>query len=148
MAPTNSRRNKKINQNNIATRILQHLIRSHCCWNCFQLGHNRHQCPFPRSISCSYCRRPGVYSNQCKCTRRNSQVRYAQYVEYVPSTSSNYENTVHVPNTEKNNIESQRENLVVFINNNSNKNNEEHEEHSEQEEYLEIDAEDESLEDL
>lgn len=149
MAPNRFRRKKNLNQNNSAIQILQHLIRMYCCWNCFQLGHNRHQCPFPRSISCSYCRRPGVLSSQCRCTTPNSYVRRIQRVQNVSSDIGNYESNVHVPNIEKNNIESQRENLVVFVNNNNSSGNIiEEDNSSETEEYLEINAEDESLEDI
>lgn len=148
MAPNRLRRNKNRNQTNSAIHILQHLIRRYCCWNCYQLGHNRHQCPFPRSISCSYCRRPGVLSTQCNCTNHTSHVRRAQFVDNVSHFEGTYERTVHVPNIEKNNIESQRENLIVFVDNQPSQNNENEESDVEPEEYLEINAEDESLEDI
>lgn len=60
------------------------------------------------------------------------------------SSAESFESTVHVPNIEKNCIESQRENIVVIIDNNQN----EEDSVSETEDVLEINAEDESLEDL
>lgn len=42
-------------------------IRSNCCWNCFEVGHLRFQCPQPKIEICSFCRTSGVQSSNCSC---------------------------------------------------------------------------------
>jgi hypothetical protein len=64
MKPNNLERsqNSRRKRNN-----LNRKIRLLSCWNCFQLGHVRFQCPFPKNNICSFCRRPGIRSCDCSC---------------------------------------------------------------------------------
>lgn len=151
MAP---RRRKQKNHDNIpALQILQLLIRRYCCWNCFQMGHNRHQCPFPRIISCSYCRKPGVLSQQCNCDFSKLNSSHYRNCRNVETTSSmelvRHENLVSVPNPENNDVPVLQENLLISIsNNNDEPTTEQDPTESEQEDLLEIHAEDEPLDEL
>lgn len=74
MSPPNQNRKqrkpKRLNRqprNAFSLELLQHLFRTFSCWNCSQIGHNRFQCPYPRTIACSFCRTPGVLSTECNC---------------------------------------------------------------------------------
>lgn len=152
MAP---RRRKPNHQKNIpALQILQLLIRRYCCWNCFQMGHNRHQCPLPRIIACSYCRKPGVLTHQCNCefSRFNSSYPRNHGANVRPVANDelpNYGNVVCVPNAENNNMPILRENLVISIRNNEDEPvNEPESTESEPDEFLELDAEDEPLDEM
>lgn len=45
------------------------------CWNCGAKTHKKNQCPHPRSLRCSRCRREGVMTSECSCRQRaNSSV--------------------------------------------------------------------------
>lgn len=41
--------------------------RTLCCWNCTAPGHYASECTQEKRLFCSYCLRPGVASNKCKC---------------------------------------------------------------------------------
>ena len=41
--------------------------RSNVCWNCFECGHLRFQCPMPKQSACSFCRTPNVRTIECAC---------------------------------------------------------------------------------
>lgn len=39
------------------------------CWNCGSREHMKKECPMPGSLKCSRCRRKGVRSDECDCSR-------------------------------------------------------------------------------
>lgn len=61
---------KQIKNSNrqIFKRLGTQFIRDKCCWNCFEVGHLRFQCPKPKVEACSFCQTSGVRSNACSCT--------------------------------------------------------------------------------
>lgn len=114
----NNRRNNKPN--------LNREIRKRCCWNCFQTGHLRYQCPFPKVDICSFCRHPGTRSSECKCL--DSRTHFSTSIPIVtqPTENSNvlpnYELNVVVPmNAHLENPQyEEMDNIVVFVDNNQN----------------------------
>lgn len=121
---------------------MNNLMRQLCCWNCFQLGHKRFQCPFPKQNSCSFCRKPSILSTECGCalSRQNVSLynRRQQFAERIPT----YDNDVLVPvvNNENGAVEYKRnDNLVIVVSNNEN------EETENDEDILIIDADTNSL---
>lgn len=131
------RRNRNRRSNRIAQQIVQQIIRISCCWNCFQFGHTRHQCPHPREVRCSYCRLPGVQTMQCKCNAAISHRRSERNQLQPPLIQNSLQNeifdsTVMVPNINENSYEEQ-ENLVVLVDNQN------------EEEFLQIDLEEDTL---
>lgn len=93
------------------SRHINHLIRKNCCWNCLQLGHMRFQCPFPRMIRCSFCRKPFVLSVNCTCRinefheipEQEEQVVNNEFDQVQDLTrKEQFNNTVLVPKTFKN----------------------------------------------
>lgn len=123
MAPNNNRRNKKKwsnNQNRNLFHLLQRIQRMYSCWNCHRFGHNRHQCLLPRTISCSFCRKPGVQTVDCRCQGHiNLAQRHNSYRTYqgakLLNTAEAYNPNVLVPNTSQPHSYIQRQNLVVSV---------------------------------
>lgn len=139
------KRNKNRRSNRITQQIIQQLVRISCCWNCFQFGHTRHQCPHPRETRCSFCRSPRVQTIQCKCHgATNHRTRNLSKNESQPSIENlvvqqDFDATVLVPNTNENAYEEQM-NILVMVENEREQENPECEE-----EYLQIDLETSSL---
>lgn len=96
-------------------------IRRKCCWNCFQTGHLRFQCPFPKVEVCSFCRHPGIRSSECKCTEARAHFNVSENIaaEVVESISPSYQLNVVVPmNAHLENPQyEERDNIVVFVDN-------------------------------
>lgn len=138
--PPKKNRNHRYKRNfNISIRLLQQFIRSYSCWNCHQVGHTRHQCPHPKSFSCSYCKTPGIRTVDCGCN---------QLVAIQPQPQENnhpLENLIIENNPPM-------ENLIIEVDNDNyvpeNIEQEVDTETDENIEYLELHAEDDSLDDL
>lgn len=139
--------------------LINQLIRRFCCWNCFQIGHLRFQCPFPRAIRCSFCRRPYVLSTNCNCRyqnhsnalqprKRSKRDHQRKFSLSNSKIKQNYDQDVIVPmhasNGEMHPVKV--DNIVVFVN----RDNEEtfNKDENEDMDILEIHAEDESLENI
>lgn len=148
MPPKRIHRRKRANFNIQTIQLLQQLLRSCSCWNCHQVGHTRHQCPYPKSISCSFCKTPGTRTIDCKCNHQLFQIP----INNNPSVDNPAVEVV-VPSPQLQNIQPEdRENIIVVIEN-DNMPNETLERDTETEsnegtDYLELDAEDSSLDDL
>lgn len=124
---------------------LNKLIRELCCWNCFQFGHKRFQCPYPKQTRCSFCRKPSVLSVECGCDL--SQENLVLIEPQVVNEIANYDQNVMVPVNQPNGeIEYQQNENLVFILGNDNLSNEEID--HEGDDILEIHAETDSLDDL
>lgn len=142
-----NRRNQR--KQRMLEKKLNNMIRQLCCWNCFQVGHKRFQCPFIKTPSCSFCRKPSVLSVNCGCelsTTYNGLHNHRRIVNnaVVP----NYEENVIVPVVDNQNGAIQYredDNLVIFINNQDEQNETQE---AVDEDILEIHADKESLEDL
>ncbi|KAL5288104.1 hypothetical protein ACFFRR_008763, partial [Megaselia abdita] len=132
-----NRRNRNCQRK--ALQKFNNLIRKLCCWNCFQIGHKRFQCPYPKQPSCSFCRKPSILSVDCGC--KQSLEHFAKLnVETVP----NYNENVIVPINQPNGVTEYQsdENLMIIIENKSS--NEEGFQGNE-DDFLEINAETDSL---
>lgn len=137
-------RHKNNRQRQLAEKRLKTLIRDLSCWNCFQFGHKRFQCPYPKQNRCSFCRKPYVLSVDCGCdlARQNFNVVKPQVVNVIP----NYAENVIVPVRQLNGeVEYQQNDNILVIVGNENMNAENI---KDGEDYLEINAETESLSDL
>lgn len=114
----NNRKNRK-NDNKAVKfeRKLNSLFRKNCCWNCFQVGHKRFQCPYPKIYNCSFCRRPSVLSVECGCELSRQQLAPRRFENGNQIT--NYNENIMVPVNQPNgSIEYQpNENLMVVIEN-------------------------------
>lgn len=146
MPPKKINRRKRNNSNNQVLQLLFRLIRSYSCWNCHQIGHTRHQCPYPKSISCSYCKRPGVRTIDCGCCYENKQIlpTSSHNVPAASTAPAGYDLVVMVPDSNIPNEYKEQDNLMVFVDN-------EHDNDSNEgtdTEFLELDAEQDSLDDL
>lgn len=118
-------------------RKLNEIIRHLCCWNCFQTGHKRFQCPFPKVNRCSFCRRPQVMSINCGCSASRDHLVIPEHQNAV---IHNYNQNVVIPIAEGNEVAYQEmDNLVVVG---------ENEAVTEDLDYIELHAESESLDDL
>lgn len=112
-----NRRDRKVNRNRTAKleNRFNSLIRKNVCWNCFQVGHKRFQCPHPKQSSCSFCRRPSVLSVECGCelSRQKLAVRSREIVDETP----NYNENVIVPVNQPNGVieYQQDDNLMIVI---------------------------------
>lgn len=130
-----NRKNKLRRQ---SERKLNKIIRHLCCWNCFQVGHNRFQCPYPKTNKCSFCRRPQVLSTNCGCeaSREHLEIPEPQNVEAV--NVPDFNQNVVVPVMEGNEVVAYEEveNFMVDVENESGS------------DCLELHAESDSLEDL
>lgn len=115
-------------------RKLNEIIRHLCCWNCFQTGHKRFQCPFPKVDSCSFCRRPQVKSTSCGCPASRAHIKHQNVVPEL----HNYNENVVVPIVEGNAVARYKkmDNLVVIV---------ENEVVDDDQDYIELHAESESL---
>lgn len=135
-----NRRNRNLRRN--SERKLNHIIRHLCCWNCFQVGHKRFQCPFPTSRSCSFCRRPQVLTVECGCEASREHLRVPEIQQPLDAQIPNYNPDVLVPLINGDEVAGyeQVDNLVVFVENQSI--------HENESDYLEIYAESDNLEDL
>lgn len=153
MAPNNHRRSKKKSSNNQGRNLfllLQRMQRLYSCWNCHQFGHTRHQCQLPRTISCSFCRKPGILTVDCRCQNKHQPHRFNrpyQRTEYL-STSVSYNSNVRVPDGNQPNSYVPRENLVVVVPNDERNEEEMETNEVEEEEYLEIHPESDSLDEM
>lgn len=142
--------------------LINQLFRRVCCWNCFQIGHLRFQCPFPRAIRCSFCRKPFVLSTDCNCRYQNSlNVSEHQYKRSSKRTHkkksslsksdlrSKYNENVVVPIHASNGeiYPVEVDNLVVFVENEKIDERMDIKENEDMD-ILEIHAETESLENL
>lgn len=148
----NFRNHNRIEKKN---RRLNQLIRKKCCWNCMQIGHLRFQCPYPRTIRCSFCRKPFVLTINCDCRGQNLNIDVSEHqVQELPNLDENrtppmneeYSAAVLVPmNLEDGSIqENIQDNLVVFVDNNEI----EDEKYEEDRDVLEINAETDSLDEM
>ena len=97
------------------------MTRKNYCWNCFNSGHMRFQCPFQKKISCSFCRKPNILTSDCTCNeyvgspqRRNIQNLSNNELQAIQG--SNYPAQVQVPITQSDEYAC-RDNLVVIVNN-------------------------------
>lgn len=122
----------------IQNRNLNKIIRNICCWNCFQVGHKRFQCPYPKINICSFCRRPGVLSVNCECKGSKKHFRAYQSEKVMVDSIPNYNPNVEIPILNGNEVAGYEEveNLMVVVDNEN------------EDEYLELHAESDSLEDL
>lgn len=132
-----NRKNRKQQRN--VEKKMNNMIRQLCCWNCFQVGHKRFQCPFAKQICCSFCRKPSIRSIECGCELSRQYIglhnRRPIHEEQQPS----YENDVLVPEYK------QKDNIVIVVDN-TKKQDEEGEEVDN--DCLEINADTDSLNDL
>lgn len=107
---------------------MNNMIRQLCCWNCFQVGHKRFQCPFLKTPCCSFCRKPSVLTVNCGCDLSKAHIGLHIRRNPMKKQPSKYENDVIVPkvNEQNGSVEYKRDdNLVVFIENESTDQNEE-----------------------
>lgn len=113
----NRRRSKKAN--------LNQQIRQLCCWNCFQQGHLRFQCPFPKVEVCSFCRKPGIRSSNCSCDAARQHFNVSvqpdqnDKIAQMNSIALSYQENVLVPvNAHEENPQfEERDNIVIFLEN-------------------------------
>lgn len=151
MYPRNHYNNKKTEKK---YRTLNRLIRKNCCWNCLQIGHLRFQCPYPKMIRCSFCRKPFVLTINCDCRGRSSNVsdvsahqeqRCSNAEQNMIPLNQEYSVSVMVPvNFENGTTHSVIEdNIVVFVDN-----AQEQVDNEDDRDILEIHAESESLDEL
>lgn len=98
-------------------------IRRSCCWNCFQTGHLRFQCPFPKVEVCSFCRHPGIRSSECNCPEARAHFNVSDKFaneEHIRNSVLPYQLNVVVPVNahceQPQYVE--KDNLVVFVENN------------------------------
>lgn len=136
------------------------LIRKNCCWNCFQLDHLRFQCPYFKSLKCSFCRKPDVRSSECNCSESRRHFHVPEHNDEVPANYLNEEvrvteygsfsQKVLVPLNNDGETPSYvlNENIVVFIENESCNDKEKQDEEEEDKDILEIHAEDCLLDDI
>lgn len=142
-----NRRNRNVNRNRTAKleKRFNSLVRKNVCWNCFQVGHKRFQCPHPKQSSCSFCRRPSVLSVECGCelSREQLAARSLEIVDEIP----NYNENVMVPVNQPNGVieYQQDDNLMIVIENEAVI---EGRSENDEEDFLELHAETESLSDL
>lgn len=134
-------------------RRLDQLIRKNCCWNCLQIGHLRFQCPYPKTIRCSFCRKPFVLTINCNCRGQNTKIDVPEHQRQESynhceenlndPTNHEYSVSVVVPvKLENGSIHSVIEdNIVVFIDNSK-------DQEEEDKDILEIHAETDSLNEL
>lgn len=98
-------------------------MRQSCCWNCFQIGHLRYQCPFPKVEVCSFCRHPGTRSSDCNCPEAKAHFnRHVPTVTHVRTNSQLFALNVVVPinaHSENPHYE-EKDNIVVFVDNHQN----------------------------
>lgn len=123
-------------------RKLNKIIRHMCCWNCFQVGHKRFQCPYPTSRSCSFCRRPQVLTVECGCEASREHLGIPENQEPPNIEIPNYNPDVVVPVLNGGQVAKYEEvdNLVVFVENQAMDDNDL--------DTLELHAESDNLEDL
>lgn len=127
-------------------RKLNKMIRQLCCWNCFQTGHNRFQCPFPKTPSCSYCRKPSVLSINCGCDLSRADLPLQENNEQVVENMPEYDANVLVPVNDENGFIGYQENqnIILVVENHPDESNEEEnnyeEETDETDDILEINA--------
>lgn len=150
-----SRRSHKRNTKSISP---NQPTRQNCCWNCYRSGHLRFQCPYQKLISCSFCRQPGVLTSECTCCESRSDSCVSEHRResgrslYSITDPTNvrkteygsFQENVIVPiSTEHNRMKYKTvDNIVVLIQNNV------EEKEEEDLDYIEIHAENESLEDI
>lgn len=147
MPPKRNNRRKKYNSNNEIFQLLNRLIRLHSCWNCHQIGHTRHQCPLPKSISCSYCKKPGVRTIDCGCCNQQCLPTTHRHPSPAPMAEAGFDLLVMVPDSNEPNQYKEQDNLMVVIDN-CNTENENPSDENTDTEFLELDAEQDSLDDL
>lgn len=135
-----NRRNHNLRRE--SERKLNNIIRHLCCWNCFQVGHKRFQCPFPTSRSCSFCRRPQVLSVDCGCLASREHLQIPENREPPNIEIPNYNPDVVVPVVNEGEVAGYEEvdNLVVFVENQGL--------NEDDSDYLELHAESDNLEDI
>lgn len=144
--------NRKFYKRRNVEKKLNEIMRKLCCWNCFQTGHKRFQCPFPKVNLCSFCRRPFILSVECGCPQSKAHLDVSEHqIGNVPSININgslkdstndlsmsYNENVVVPIHHGNSLAGYEtlDNMVVVVDNNNDM------------DILEIHAEDESLDNL
>lgn len=69
--------------NRLSRKTLRRTEREGVCWNCFQKGHLRFQCPYPKRKFCSYCRAPNVMTSECNC-QSNEIIAPENIQEIIP----------------------------------------------------------------
>lgn len=118
-----SENRKPSNRSRSKRSSLNREIRRRCCWNCFQTGHLRFQCPFPKVEACSFCRHPGIRSSECKCSDARAYFNVSENIA-IEETKGNcispsYQLNVVVPiNGHLENPQyEERDNIVVFVDN-------------------------------
>lgn len=127
-------------------RQLNNLMRQLCCWNCFQVGHKRFQCPYAKQNSCSFCRKPSILSIECGCELSRLHISLPNHRQEVAERIP-YHDDVMVPvvNIRNGAVEYQRnDNLVIVVDNNDDQNEEDEVDND----VLEINADTDSLDDL
>ena len=95
--------------------------RNNCCWNCFQAGHMRFQCPMRKTISCSFCRKRNILTANCPCNEYKGSIKQnsileLSILELKSVQKTNYPVHVQVPKTQSDEYIS-RDNIIVLINN-------------------------------
>lgn len=109
-----------------------------CCWNCFNKGHLRFQCPEPKRISCSFCRKPNILSSDCAC-----QTISLHPIEVHEIQAANYNLFVELPRIQPDEARNV-DNLVIVIENPPNPSSDEEVDLD----ILEIHPEDDCLDDI
>lgn len=134
--------NRNRNKRRETERKLNNIIRHVCCWNCFQVGHKRFQCPFPKTPSCSFCRRPQVLTVECGCAASRSHFQISDPQNQLHTQLSNYNLEVVGPVSNRNEVAEfdEMDNLVVVIENENAYDNDS--------DFLELHAESDNLEDI
>ena len=106
-----------IKHNSVKTRLDQSFLRrKQCCWNCFKIGHLRFQCPEPKRVMCSFCRKPATLSIECTCRSNPSQDIQLNPHEIASLQIAEFPEFVAVPNAQADEYV-QLENLAVVIEN-------------------------------
>lgn len=118
-----NRKNRK--QQRIVEKKMNNMIRQLCCWNCFQVGHKRFQCPFAKQICCSFCRKPSIRSVECGCELSREYVGLHNHRQNYTERNPSYDEDVLVPvvNDQNGAVKYKRnDNLLIFVDNTQNQN--------------------------
>lgn len=145
MQPSNFKRTSRNSRRK--QKSLNRKIRQLSCWNCFQFGHVRFQCPFPKSNVCSFCRRPGIRSCDCPCPDARNHFNVINNVqienlnnEIVDVPQYNLNVMVPVNGNDENVHYEEVNNIIVFLENDLNE--------EEDKDYIDIHAENEDLSEM
>lgn len=151
MAPRRNNRRNRNNSKNQIIELLKRLIRLHSCWNCHGIGHTRYHCPHPKTIFCSYCKNPGVRTIDCRCFKSLSNCR-PNHPPVSTSTAAvvSHDQLIMMPPSNETN--KYQENILITIENKDESESErevdENTEDTDGTEFLELDAEPDSFDDI